>query len=484
MPVGTTTAVSGMTTTSGIITISGTTVTINGTAITVSGITTSRETIISGTIILWGNKIITDVTKDPVLRGWGLFCYRFLKRMVRVIAQSVDKIFISINKYKLQMYQRYYRTDEKDFIVSDKEVSMQIKVNSNENQVISLSSAAQERAARKAGGKTQNNNKATIFAGDLGIGMQNDIVTQRKQRAQKKALKMITDAWNGDRKIDQTIEGYRDKIAQLKAEIEQNMEQIQMRDEWKENLRQDYGVAENSQEQKDLELLEKEADVEANKTRRNPKNIYLTDEEQERLSEIHEQGLTEYQERCMKIDGQQGRYESEIDKLQTEIQGYSKAITSTKQERLKYHDMVDAQEKAEDLMAAASREAIGLLMDEAKDHVDEELEEQVEKAKKEAQEKAEKEEKIEERKEKQEELEARIDETRAKREEQEARRREAEERSREDAELLDSMLEVGMGGIGVTKADVKAAIKEMLHKMKLLEEDIKGSLIDEDVSDY
>ena len=46
------------------------------------------------------------------------------------------------------------------------------------------------------------------------------------------------------------------------------------------------------------------------------------------------------------------------------------------------------------------------------------------------------------------------------------------------------MLEAGMGGIGVTKADVKAAIKEMLHKMKLLEEDIKGSLIDEEVSDY
>ena len=362
---------------------------------------------------------------------------------------------------------------------------MQIKANPNENQVISVSSAAQERAAQRAGGKAQkNNNKSTIFAGDLGIGMQNDIVTQRKQRAQKKALKMITDAWNGDRKLDDTIKGYQDKISQLKSEIEENMEQIQLRDEWKENLRQEYGVAEDSQEQQDLKLLEKEADIEANKTRRNPKNIYLTDEEQERLAQIHEQGLTEYQERCMKIDGQQGRYESEIDKLQTEIQGYNKAITSTKQERLKYHDMVDAQKKAEDLMEAVGKEAVGLLMGEAKDHVDEEIEEQVEEAKKEAEEKAEKEEKIEERKEKQEELEARVDETRAEREEQEARRREAEERSREDAELLDSMMKAGMGGVGVTKADVKAAIKEMLHKMKLLEEDIKGSLIDEEISDY
>ena len=362
---------------------------------------------------------------------------------------------------------------------------MQIKANPNENQVISLSSAAQERAAQRAGGKTRkSNNKATIFAGDLGLNMQNDIVTLRKQRAQRKALKMITDAWNSDRKLDDTIKGYQDKIAQLKTEIEQNLEQVQMRDEWKENLRQEYGVAEDSQEQKDLKLLEKEADVEANKFRHNPKNIYLTDEEQERLAQIHEEGLTEYQERCLKLHGQQNRFESEIDDLQTEIQGYNRAIKSIKQERLKYHEMADAQKNADQVMEDASREAIGLLMDEAKDHVDKELEEQVEEAKKKAEEKAEKEEKIEERKEKQEEMEARIDETRADREEQEERRREAEERSREDTDLLDSMLEAGMGGIGATKADVKAAIKEMLHKMKLLEEDIKGSLVDEEVSDY
>ena len=362
---------------------------------------------------------------------------------------------------------------------------MQIKANANENQVISLSSAAQERAARRAGTKAQNrNNKATIFAGDLGLNMQNDIVTQRKQRAQRKALKMITDAWNGDRKLDDTIKGYQDRIAQLKAEIEQNQEQIQLRDEWKENLRQEYGVGEDSQEQKDLELLEKEADVEANKLRHNPKNIYLTDEEQERLAQIHEEGLTEYQERCLKLHGQQNKFESEIDNFETEIQGCNRSIEAIKQERLKYHEMVDAQEKAEDLMEAASKEAVGLLMDEAKDHVDEELEEQVEEAKKKAEEKAEREEKIEERREKQEELETWIDETRAEREEQEERRREAEERSREDADLLDSMMKAGMGGIGVTKADVKAAIKEMLHKMKLLEEDIKGSLIDEEVTDY
>lgn len=360
---------------------------------------------------------------------------------------------------------------------------MQIKANPNENQVINFNSAAQERAARRAGGKAQQrNNKASIFAGDLGLNMQNDIVTQRKQRAQKKALKMITDAWNGDRKTDQTIADYQDRIRQCKAEMEENQEIVQRGEAHKEELRQLYGVEEDSQEQKDLKLLEKEAA--SKKHYANSDQVRLTDEEKERLAEIHEQGLTEYQERCMNIDKEQEHFEKKIDDLKTEIKAYSNAVAATKLERLKYHDMVNAQEKAEDLMEAASKEAVGLLMGEAKDHVDEELEEKVEEAKKKAEEEAEEEKKVEERKEDREKLEARIDEAHARKEEQEARRRESEERAREDSELLDSMMDAGMGGIGTAKADVKAAIKEMLHKMKLLEEDIKGSLIDEEVSDY
>lgn len=361
---------------------------------------------------------------------------------------------------------------------------MQIRTNSveNQSQITNIGSSTQEQNAQKAGSKAgKRNNTTSIFAGDLGIGMQNDIITQRKQSAQRRALKIIGDAWNGDRKIDRTLDGYRDKIAQLKAEINENLDQIDLRDEWKEKLRQEYGVREDSQEQQDLKLLEKEAEVEANTLRHNPKNIYLTDEEQKRLAEIHAEGLTEYQERCLKIHGQQVSLETANDKLQTQIQGYNQAIEATKQERLKSHEMVDAQKRADEVLAEASQEVIGLLIDEAKDHVDDELEEQVEDAKKKAEEKAEQEEKIEERHKKQEELEARIDEAHARNIEQEERRREAEERSGEDADILEGMMDVGMGGLGATAADVKAEIKEMLHKMKLLEEDLKGSVIDDKV---
>lgn len=39
-------------------------------------------------------------------------------------------------------------------------------------------------------------------------------------------------------------------------------------------------------------------------------------------------------------------------------------------------------------------------------------------------------------------------------------------------------MDAGMGGVSVT-SDVQSDIKDMLHKMKLLEEDIKGSMVDD-----
>ena len=84
------------------------------------------------------------------------------------------------------------------------------------------------------------------------------------------------------------------------------------------------------------------------------------------------------------------------------------------------------------------------------------------------------------RKEQQEQLEEQVEETQVKNEEQERLRREASERSREDADLLESMMDAGMGNTG-SVSDVQTDVKTMLHKMKLLEEDLKGSMVDDQV---
>lgn len=351
---------------------------------------------------------------------------------------------------------------------------MQIRANANENQVINVNSAARARAEERAGKKAQqHNNRKNIFAGDL--GMQGDVISMRRQRAQKKALDIVGKAWDGDRAIDQSITDIKDKLSQLHDEVRENMDIIAEGDVRKEELRLQYGVSADSQEQKDLELFEKKADAQ-----RNPNNPQLTEEEEERLAQIKDQPLTEYQTRCMAIDEYQGTYEKRNDQIEEEIKGYNATIRSIRLERLKYHGMVDAQKNADEVLEAAGKDILGLLIDEGKEHVEEELEKPREEAKEKAEEKEEQEEKIEERQEKQEELEARIDETRAENAEEEERRREARERSREDADLLEGMIDAGMGNVGNT-TDLQSEIKNMLHKMKLLEEDVKGSTVDDQV---
>lgn len=389
---------------------------------------------------------------------------------------------------------------------------MQIRANANENQIINSGSAARERAAQREGKQFGKNGRKSIFAGD--IGMQQDRIMQRRERARQRALKIVGDAWNGDKKIDQNILDIRDRAAQLMDEKKENLDVIETSKMQKEALREQYGVAADSQEQKDLELLEKadrakdpwfgvhltaeeEARVEVLKKRRLSEDdkellrkkalsedpvtgVQLTEEEKEKAAwlEAREDGLTEYQERCLEIDVYQRTYEKRNLEIDKELMGCYGSIRATKLERLKYHEMVNAQKKADEVMDAAGKEILGMLVEEAKDHVDEELEEPREEAKEEAEEKAEEEEKIEEREEKQEELEAQVDAAQVRSEEQEELRREAQERSREEADLLETMMEAGMGNVG-NVSDIQSEIKNMLHKMKLLEEDLKGSTVDD-----
>ena len=127
-------------------------------------------------------------------------------------------------------------------------------------------------------------------------------------------------------------------------------------------------------------------------------------------------------------------------------------ITATELERLKTHPMVDAGKQADAIMDEASKEIVGMLVDEAKDHIDEEAEKEKEKA--------------ETEKEKKEELQARID--------------AAKEKKKEDEELTKDILE-GVAKASSTTNEVSATqqeIKDMMNKMKLIEDDIKGAAVD------
>ena len=181
----------------------------------------------------------------------------------------------------------------------------------------------------------------------------------------------------------------------------------------------------------------------------------LSDEEREEIARIKEKGLTQYQQDSLAMKEDERYFAEAIHKGEQEIETENATITGTKIERLKTHAMTDAQKEAEQIMQKASEDIVNLLVGEAKDHIEEELEEKKEAAKEEA--------------EKREELQEKVD--------------AAKERKKEQEEFTEEILEAtrgqGTGAAGMNEAQQE--IKDMMNKMKLIEEDIKGAAVDRNV---
>ena len=216
------------------------------------------------------------------------------------------------------------------------------------------------------------------------------------------------------------------------------MKEKQALDEEMEKLRESYGVEPDSEEQADLELQ-----IKLRKSMKPGSKVELTEEEFQRLQESGP--LTEYQKQALEIEASKGVWQEEIDEAHKQIAVDTQVIRATKLELLKHHGMTDAAKAAEATLQAASDEIVGMLLEEGKDHVEEELDEVVEKAKEEKEEKEEQE---------------------AIREKHKA---EQEEQNQQLAELPD---------IQRTQTEVEQKIQEILEKQKLLEEDLKGIQVD------
>lgn len=346
---------------------------------------------------------------------------------------------------------------------------MLMKIGNNENQIINVQT--QEKAAGEGGRKAaKQQRKATIFAGDLPLNK--DPIALRRQQAQKKAMKFVLDAWNSDRKIDQSQEEIRELQKTQWEEAEYNHKRVLECENRKENLQQKYGVEADSQEQKDLELLMRESHYDPDHP--------FTEEEEARLEELRGQPRTEYQKKCLEIDHEQLIFESREESASSYAAYLQNSLTDMKIERLKFHKMADAQNNAEKVMEQASSEIQGMLLDEAKDHVDETYEEKREEAEEKAEKQEAEEEKIELRKEQKELMEARIDAVREDSHEAEEAQRDQDKDAREEASLLMDMADAGLDVAGAS-ASVQAEIKDILNKMKLIEADIKGIEVDEEI---
>lgn len=343
-------------------------------------------------------------------------------------------------------------------------MAMQLTGTKNNLMVHQNENAQARREARGHG----NSQKKGMKNGSINMSELNgkmDSVLKRKQRAQARAMKVVTDAWLGDKKIQQGIDESKSHIQEYQNIASEERDAIMGLKEKKTQLMEEYGVEEGSDER--AALLEKQ------KQALNDPSVVMTTEEQERLTQ-----LNEYQERAKALDDAIEVHQIELDKAEGGIIGENASIRAVRIENLKHHAMLDAQQEADKIMEAASAEVIGMLTGEAQDHIEEELEKKKEEAEKKAEEKEEQEEKIEEQREKKEELQEKIEIRQEENREVEEIKQEQRENAREQADLIEDA-QIYSTNQSTLPSKVQTEIKAMLQKMKLLEEDIKGAKVDD-----
>lgn len=293
---------------------------------------------------------------------------------------------------------------------------------------------------KRSSGKKEN--KKTFFIGNWNQPFNE--ITEKKLMAQKKALKVVGDAFSNQVKVDQDLADRKGKIDSLLSDTKEAYGELADLDKQKAEWMESYGVEPDSQEEQDLQTL-------------------LTGDDCEKKFEICKDGLSEYQTRVLDMQKSIGVLNKRIQENKKQVYEENDIIRKVGIERLKDQSMIDAEQQEDDIMKAASDEAKGLLLEDAMDHVDEKQEETEEASK----EKAEEEKEIEERKEA---LEEKIAEMEAL---AEGGSKKAEKKNEEPNISTEHMMDLD----SINK-DVKQEVQNIVDQMKLVIEDIKGSQID------
>ncbi len=283
------------------------------------------------------------------------------------------------------------------------------------------------------GDKQTKKTKAIFMPGET----QNPIA-KKKAEAFDKARKIVSDAFAGEKKIDEELQELRDLSARLTEENKVKLDEINRNKEEMEELKQTYGVTADSQEQKDLEILMKKSD-----SRYDP-SVSLTVEEQKRYQEILAEGKTEYQTRMMERHDESNRLQREMEENLAAIHANGSVIRYIRGERLKTNPIGEAEDAAQKVIDAAGDEIKAEVVAGAVEHVQEELKEKVEAAEEQAEIREEQKEKLEEVREKSGETEKPI----------------------EPEEIVQ------------IQEQIQTEIDKVLEELKLLAEDLKGNAID------
>ena len=222
---------------------------------------------------------------------------------------------------------------------------MSIAIRANQSGV---DQAAAQKAAEKKG--HQDVVKSVNAGGFLRKNDTQSQIEARRNNAKKQALKVVSDAWKSDNKSAGSIadmEGLKQSKVSEMNEIRAKMKDIE---NTKKSLQEEYGVADGSQEQKDLELLEKYQN-----NMNGSSYDQFSDEEISRLKELQNAPLTEYQKKVLNLNSMKGQVSVEADRKQFEVNALTASISDATLEQLKSRDMEKASDAADEIMDSSNK---------------------------------------------------------------------------------------------------------------------------------
>ena len=254
----------------------------------------------------------------------------------------------------------------------------------------------------------ENLKNGRVYSGK--VQFPQDKIAERRKAAQEKAMGIVKAAFAGERILDASVEEMQTSIEKGKDEMMAAKAEMNRIEAEKEKLKG---------------------------------NNFLTSEEYER--ELAELNKAEEHFRGIIADGK--KYEDRT------IQ----ALTDIKIERAKSNPMVDAGKEAEAVLEAGGKEVIGMLFEEAKEHMETEFEKQQQAA--------------EEKAVKEKELEERIEEMRAEKKEEDDTETPAVEQLERSTRRMVKIAETG--------ESIQKELKNVVDRLKLDLEDLKGAAVDE-----
>ncbi len=326
-------------------------------------------------------------------------------------------------------------------------------------------------SAAKSGGTGQKTDGKSLPGKGISMNVreESDGVLMRREIARKRARKAVQDAWAGDRKIDEDIDKRKDHLAELGDEISRRTGRIMGYEDKMAELKEEYDIDEESQIQKNL-LMKREQSLE------NPE-IVLTPAEKAQLAEIDEyEARVHEMERAIHEIRTEQKTGLQIQVVLEEAEIAS--IAAIRMEQVKYDEMLKAQKAAGKIEASAGEDIFGMLIDESKEHIEDTLEEKREEAREKAEKEGKQEERLEARRVEKEIRENQLEMEQTQKRETEEARIEQAKNAREQEDILTDV-EKRSTGTASTSSQTRIEVRQMLHKMNLLEEDLKGIEVDD-----